>query len=56
MRGIGLFLCSIGLTLACSVASTAMAVEISRQDFQGAVGMCKPSMPAYNASLRNRPL
>ena len=56
MRRIGLSLCSIGLTLACSMASTAMAVEISRQDFQGAVGMCKASIPAYNASLRNRPL
>ncbi len=56
MRRIGLSLCSIGLMLACSMASTAMAVEISRQDFQGAVGMCKASTPAYNASLRNRPL
>jgi hypothetical protein len=56
MRCFGSVLCGVVLTLACSVASTAMAVEISRQDFQGAVGMCKASTPAHNAGLRNRPL
>jgi hypothetical protein len=54
MRRIGLLVCSIGLVLAGSQAST--AAEISRQDFQGAVGMCKASTPAYAASVRNRPL
>jgi hypothetical protein len=54
MRRIGLLVCSIGLVFAGS--QTSNAAEISRQDFQGAVGMCKASMPAYVASLRNRPL
>lgn len=56
MRRIGLLVCSIALTLVGSPASSAMAVQIARQDFQGAVGMCKPALPAYAANLRNRPL
>jgi len=56
MSRIGLLVGAIGLTMAGATASTAMAVEIARQDFQGAVGLCKAALPANNAGLRNRPL
>jgi len=56
MGRIGSLLGAIGLTMVGSLAIPAQAVEIARQDFQGAVGMCKGATPAYSAALRNRPL
>lgn len=56
MRRMGSLLSAIALTMAGSIAYPALAVEVARQDFQGAAGMCKGATPAYNDALRIAPL
>lgn len=45
-----------GMALMCAALGDARAVEVFRYDYQGAAGVCQPSLPEYEAGLRSRPL
>lgn len=42
--------------LSIAAAHETVAAEIFRYDFQGAAGICQPTLPAHAAALRARPL
>lgn len=46
---------AVALVTAAAAFST-QALDVTRNDFQGASGMCKAATPAYAASVRYRPL
>lgn len=39
-----------------ALSAPTWAVDKARTDYQGAAGLCKPALPGYGTSLRNRPL
>lgn len=54
MRHVALSTCAlIALAAACGNAA---AIDLSQDYFQNATGVCQPSLPAYDGTIRKRPL
>jgi hypothetical protein len=47
---------AVALAVASFAPASARAVDVARYDFQGAAGICAPSLPVHGANLRARPL